>query len=177
MIDEATAEHWHRHRRRLALYRYALDTTIRVLHGGGNFGDLRRALEAEPVSTDLTPAVDAARVDLAKLLQHVEAFSAAYRALPAPHKSNSYTKYLRLPEPYPKLQRGMLDQCFRVLHARRHDPDTTTLAHLDALICGVTAPPGMEGFVERYAHLFSGDVTHLPSAHQQREDYTPPGGI
>jgi hypothetical protein len=177
MMDQATAEHWHRHRRRLALYRYAMDTTIRVLHGGGNFGDLRLALEAEPVSSNLTPAVDAARVDLAKLLQHLEAFWAAYRELPAPHKSNSYTKYLRLPEPYPKLQRGMLDQCFRVLHERRHDPDKTTLARLDALICGVSPPPGMEGFRERYAHLFRGDGTPLPSAHQRREDYMPPGGI
>jgi len=165
-MDQATAEHWRRHWRRVALYRYALDTTIRVLHGGGNFGDLRQALEAKPVTSNLTPAVDAARVDLVKLLDHVEAFWAAYRALPAPHKANSYTKYLRLPEPYPKLQRGMLDQCFRVLHARRDDPDTTTFARLDALICGVTPPPGMEGFVERYAHLLSGDAAHLPSPHQ-----------
>lgn len=119
----------------------------------------KSAIALHRVLNALTPAVDAERVDLGMLLERLDAFWAAYRALPEPPGSNSWTKYLRLPEPYPRMQRGMLDQCFRVLYKRRATIEPSVQARLESSIRGDGAPaPGMENYMERYYQLFLKDL-------------------
>jgi hypothetical protein len=158
-MTDGDREYWTTHAAALKKFAIALH---RVLNALAPDSDDRRtlhdALAIEPVPEDLVPSVDAERVDLGMLLERLDAFWAAYRALPSPPGSNSWTKYLRLPEPYPRMQRGMLDQCFRVVHSRRGTVEPSVQARLESSICGDAGqPPGMENYVQRYHQLLFKD--------------------
>jgi len=159
-MTDSDREHWTRHAPALKRFQIALHRVLNALAPDPD--DRRRlndVLAIEPVPEHLTPAVTAERVDLGTLLERVEAFWDAYRALPSPPGSNSWTKYVHLPDPYPRLQRGMLDQCFRVLYKRRPSVERSVQARLESLICGDAGqPPGMENYVQRYQRLLLKDL-------------------
>jgi hypothetical protein len=153
-------EHWTRHAAALKRFQIALHRVLNAL--APDSADRRRledVLATEPVAEHLAPAVNAERVDPVRLLERIEAFWAAYRALPSPPGSNSWTKYLHLPEPYPRMQRGMLDQCYRVVNKRSSTIEQSVQARLESSICGDAGqPPGMENYVQRYHHLYLKDL-------------------
>jgi hypothetical protein len=142
----------------LFAYERALTAILEVLADRRQMPAFVRAVQAEPLSDHLTPAIDAYRVDPARLAEALDAFWTAYREVRSPPGANSYTKYKRFPEPYPSLQRGVLDQCYRVWYTRRHSLDEPVRSRLYRLICGdVSPPPGMEDYMKRYERLLQAD--------------------
>jgi hypothetical protein len=161
MVDRV-AGHWRRKGPKVRRFRAALRAVLETLAtDDGAKARLQTVLEHEPGPGDLPPAVDPERVDPNRLLERLEGFWAAYRDLPAPEGFNSWTKYLTLPPPLPRLQRGMLDQCYRVLYRRRSSIDPELHRRLQSLILGDAGqPPGMEGWL-RYRPLYEKDHPDL----------------
>ena len=149
---------WLAHEHALFAYERALTAVLETLVDQHEMAAFVRAIRAEPPSEHLRPAADAHRVDAARLAEALNALWTAYRDIPCPPGANSYVKYQRFPEPYPSLQRGVLDQCFRVWYSRRHSLDEPIRSRLEELICGKpTPPPGMEDYMKRYERLLRDD--------------------
>lgn len=144
--------HWRRNGPRVRRLREALGGVCEVLAPREPArARLAEALDHEPYPPTEPPIVDPGIVDLKLLEAALEKFWAAYGALPAPPGCpNDHAKYRMLPEPLPRHQRVMLDQCYRVLLAL-YGWFTEWPGRLSILVVGATTrPPGMEDVFERY---------------------------
>ena len=98
------------------------------------------------MSKDLLTEIMRLEGELARISRELDALKRA-AGVPSSKRTQSF----------PRMQRAVLDQCFRVLHAFR--PEPAIAARLEAFICGnPTPPPGMEQYLEQYAAILIGEL-------------------
>jgi hypothetical protein len=157
-VFEPQAEFWTANAHSLQAYEDALDMIVDILVEHVGKVRIVQLILAEPDSSHLAPAVDAYRVNPDRLAAALSALFHLYRDLPSPPGTNPHTKFTTLPPRLRSLQRGVLDQCYRVWYSRRHTLAEPVRTQLYQLICGhPTAPPGMEDYMTRYERIHSAD--------------------